>query len=840
MGIDLNRRVTAEGHAPRAEEGAAGTVCLEVWQACAGSLISLPRKGSVVVYFAQGHLEQAGASCDGWGLPPQVFCRVINVNLHADQVSDEVYAQVSLTPIPEPVEKGLPEEEVREDGEEEFEFVSRSATPHMFCKTLTASDTSTHGGFSVPRRAAEDCFPPLDYKQQRPSQELVAKDLHGFEWKFRHIYRGQPRRHLLTTGWSVFVNQKKLVAGDAVLFLRGESGELRLGIRRAGRPRGGSVPSLALLSQNLSGSTFAAVSKAVSTKSVFHVSYNPRASPAEFIVPYWKYYKNFNQQFSLGMRFKMKIETEDAAERRCTGLISGVGDIDPVRWPGSKWRCLMVRWDEDSGNDRLDRVSPWEIDLLGSVPVFSPPATGLKRPRISLPSIQTGCSPPDGSRFSDFGESVRFHKVLQGQEKSGFSKPYDSSSHQLLESRRFIPSINSPMSSEFVRGAIQTPLGVGPFISSSNSIGFEESDRFHKVLQGQEIFHLKSQNNRERNSELSVGTLEGYPIPITGERWSVLPLQGHPAQFPLSPSTPRFPTPSLLRFHGSGSHLLHPPLVPQDINNTLRIAEQPSGNFSLLACGEVSKGPLNESPCDSLKKKSQAPDVCAPPTDAFRVDIKDGKDGATNARNSCCRLFGFSLTEEPPLSNEAMDPAHVSLSSNDDFNSKSSFQPSTWTVSCETQQKQSESKSQCLNKTANRSCTKVHKQGSMVGRAINLSKFEGYDDLISELERLFNMEGLLNDPKKGWQVVYTDSDDDMMLVGDDPWQEFCNIVSKILIYTHDEVEKMIPVVVASDDAQSCSEEAPTTTTEASKSSCGPQDSLHQWSEHESDGLARAV
>ncbi|KAI4987611.1 hypothetical protein ZWY2020_020411 [Hordeum vulgare] len=28
-----------------------------------------------------------------------------------------------------------------------------------------------------------------DYNQQRPSQELVAKDLHGTEWKFRHIYR---------------------------------------------------------------------------------------------------------------------------------------------------------------------------------------------------------------------------------------------------------------------------------------------------------------------------------------------------------------------------------------------------------------------------------------------------------------------------------------------------------------------------------------------------------------------------------------------------------------------------------------------------------------------------
>lgn len=31
----------------------------------------------------------------------------------------------------------------------------------FFCKTLTASDTSTHGGFSVPRRAAEKIFPSL-------------------------------------------------------------------------------------------------------------------------------------------------------------------------------------------------------------------------------------------------------------------------------------------------------------------------------------------------------------------------------------------------------------------------------------------------------------------------------------------------------------------------------------------------------------------------------------------------------------------------------------------------------------------------------------------------------
>jgi hypothetical protein len=85
---------------------------------------------------------------------------------------------------------------------------------------------------------------------QPPAQEIVAKDLHDTTWTFRHIYRGivtftyfnfpsnfliyyywfykiartfvigQPKRHLLTTGWSVFVSTKRLFAGDSVLFIR--------------------------------------------------------------------------------------------------------------------------------------------------------------------------------------------------------------------------------------------------------------------------------------------------------------------------------------------------------------------------------------------------------------------------------------------------------------------------------------------------------------------------------------------------------------------------------------------------------------------------------------------
>ncbi|PWZ31766.1 Auxin response factor 7 [Zea mays] len=62
--------------------------------------------------------------------------------------------------------------------------------------------------------------PEAEDMTHNPSwQELVAKDLHGNEWYFCHIFRGQPRRHLLMTDWSVFVSSKRLVSGDTFIFL---------------------------------------------------------------------------------------------------------------------------------------------------------------------------------------------------------------------------------------------------------------------------------------------------------------------------------------------------------------------------------------------------------------------------------------------------------------------------------------------------------------------------------------------------------------------------------------------------------------------------------------------
>lgn len=59
-------------------------------------------------------------------------------------------------------------------------------------------------------------------------------------------------------------------------------------------------------------------------------------------------------------------------------------------------------------------------------------------------------------------------------------------------------------------------------------------------------------------------------------------------------------------------------------------------------------------------------------------------------------------------------------------------------------------------------------QGMAVGRAVDLTNLEGYGELIIELERMFDIEGELGQ-RNNWEVVFTDDEGDMMLVGDDPW-----------------------------------------------------------------------
>ncbi|GFP96394.1 auxin response factor 17 [Phtheirospermum japonicum] len=182
----------------------------------------------------------------------------------------EVYAQLTLQPL-------YPSRAKRTYAYYRQNLARLAKQPdELFLQNINwLADTSTHGGFSVPRRSAEKVFPPLDYSQTPPCQELLAKDLHGNEWKFRHIFRGQPKRHLLTTGWSVFVSAKRLIAGDSVIFIWNENNQLFLGIRRANRPQT-VMPSSVLSSDSMHIGLLAAAAHAAATNSRFTIFYNPR------------------------------------------------------------------------------------------------------------------------------------------------------------------------------------------------------------------------------------------------------------------------------------------------------------------------------------------------------------------------------------------------------------------------------------------------------------------------------------------------------------------------------------------------------------------------------------
>ncbi|KAG6762024.1 hypothetical protein POTOM_032509 [Populus tomentosa] len=772
MEIDLNHPVTeveknsfctngdSSSSSNSSSSPVSSSIYLELWHACAGPLTSLPKKGNVVVYFPQGHLEQLASSSPfshrdmpNFDLHPQIFCKVVNVQLLANRENDEVYTRLTLLPQPEVVGQDLEGKELQElgvDGEGDDASPTKS-TPHMFCKTLTASDTSTHGGFSVPRRAAEDCFPSLDYKQQRPSQELVAKDLHGVEWRFRHIYRGQPRRHLLTTGWSIFVSQKNLVSGDAVLFLRGEDGELRLGIRRAARPRNG-LPDSVTGKQNSLPSALSLVSNAISTKSVFTVSYSPRATHAVFVVPYQKYIKSINNAVCIGTRFKMRFEMDDSPERRCSGVVTGTADLDPYKWPNSKWRCLMadtvlnidfhlfvritkeiplpprisqllmttfvhsenfakstghahivtslnrqVRWDEDVISDHQERVSPWEIDASVSLP----PLIIQSSPRLKKPRTGLQAAPPDkpiagGGGFLDFKESVRSSKVLQGQENVGLLSPVyrcDTVNHPLDFEVR-----NKAQQNLILSGIEKAKISELTRAHPASHTGFTESDRFLKVLQGQEICSLSSVGALGKPN-MGHSSFQMYPGP-------------RPTFYPVAAESLR----SMYFPYGDVYKNGQDPRTQSYAIFSRENAHFNTSSIQTCVVREEVRKPNQSSEYKTQESISASPALCA--------NLRNQKDDFFNGNATGCKLFGFSLNAETSPNSQ---------------------------------------------NTSKRSCTKVHKQGSLVGRAIDLSRLNGYSDLLNELERLFSMEGLLRNPEEGWRILYTDSENDVMVVGDDPW-----------------------------------------------------------------------
>lgn len=852
-------RLATSGFNQQTQEGEKKCLNSELWHACAGPLVSLPPVGSRVVYFPQGHSEQVAASTNKEvdahipnypNLPPQLICQLHNLTMHADVETDEVYAQMTLQPLsPQeqkdvyllPAELGAPNKQ----------------PTNYFCKTLTASDTSTHGGFSVPRRAAEKVFPPLDYSQTPPAQELIARDLHDNEWKFRHIFRGQPKRHLLTTGWSVFVSAKRLVAGDSVLFIWNEKNQLLLGIRRATRPQT-VMPSSVLSSDSMHIGLLAAAAHAAATNSRFTIFYNPRASPSEFVIPLAKYVKAvYHTRVSVGMRFRMLFETEESSVRRYMGTITGISDLDPVRWPNSHWRSVKVGWDESTAGERQPRVSLWEIEPLTTFPMYSSPfPLRLKRPWPSgLPSFH-GMKDGDMSinsplmwlqggvgdqgiqslNFQGYGVTPWMQPRLDASIPGLQPDVYQAMAAAALQEMRTVDSsklasqsllqfqqsqnVSNGTASMIPRQMLQQSQAQNALLQS-----FQENQASAQAqLLQQQLQRQHSYNEQRQQQQQVQQSQQLHQLSVQPQISNVISTLPHLA----SSSQSQPPTLQAVASQCQQSNFsdsLGNPIASSDVSSMHTIlgslsqagashllnsnASNPIISSSAMLTKQVTVDnhvPSTVSQCilpqvEQLGAQQSNVSELASLLPPFPGREYSSYHGSGDPQNNL--LFGVSIDSSlmgqnglPNLKNISSENESLSLpyaASNFTNNVGTDFPLNSdmTTSSCVDESgflQSSENVDQVNPPT--RTFVKVHKSGSF-GRSLDISKFSSYDELRSELARMFGLEGQLEDPQRsGWQLVFVDRESDVLLLGDDPWQEFVNNVGYIKILSPLEVQQM--------------------------------------------------
>ncbi|XP_068657523.1 auxin response factor 6-like [Aristolochia californica] len=901
-------RLSSSGFGHHAQEGEKRVLNSELWHACAGPLVSLPAVGSRVVYFPQGHSEQVAASTNKEvdshipnypSLPPQLISQLHNITMHADVETDEVYAQMTLQPL-------SPQEQ--KDAYLPADLGTPNKQPtNYFCKTLTASDTSTHGGFSVPRRAAEKVFPPLDFTQQPPAQELIARDLHDNEWKFRHIFRGQPKRHLLTTGWSVFVSAKRLVAGDSVLFIWNEKNQLLLGIRRANRPQT-VMPSSVLSSDSMHIGLLAAAAHAAATNSRFTIFYNPRASPSEFVIPLAKYVKAvYHTRVSVGMRFRMLFETEESSVRRYMGTITGIGDLDPVRWPNSYWRSVKVGWDESTAGERQPRVSLWEIEPLTTFPMYpSPFPLRLKRPwPPGLPSLpggrddDIGLNSPlmwlrgDGSdrgiqglNFQAMGVNPWLQPRLDASMLGLQPDMYQAMASAALQEMRNIdptkhatPSVLQFQQSQTVpnrstllqRQILQQTQSQSPqtFLQSINETQSQVQSQAHLLQQLQQrhtfneqqqqhhTFNEQQQQQQQQQQQPQQQQLsDQQPVPTVVSTFSQLASvsqsQTHASVSQSQTHASVSQSQALASASQSQAHALASQSQAPSLQNISSLCQQQSfpdsnGNPVTTSCVSPLHSILGSFAPDDTSNLLNLPRTVPPvPSNTWlpkRAAVESLLPSGTqpilprvdqlvppppNISANSVSLPPFPGRECSIDQESGTDPnqSHLLFGVNIDSSSlyMQNGMPSLRGVGSESDStsmpyatsnylngsgndyslNQEIATSSCLEESGflhspenvghvnppTRTFVKVYKSGSF-GRSLDITRFSSYHELRSELAQMFGLEGQLEDPlRSGWQLVFVDRENDVLLLGDDPWQEFVNNVWCIKILSPQEVQQM--------------------------------------------------
>ncbi|XP_019455757.1 PREDICTED: auxin response factor 8-like [Lupinus angustifolius] len=626
-----------------------------------------------------------------------------------------------------------------------------------------------------------------------------------------HIISGQPKRHLLTTGWSVFVSAKRLVAGDSVLFIWNEKNQLLLGIRRANRPQT-VMPSSVLSSDSMHIGLLAAAAHAAATNSCFTVFYNPRASPSEFVIPLSKYIKAvYHTRVSVGMRFRMLFETEESSVRRYMGTITGISDLDPVRWPNSHWRSVKVGWDESTAGERQPRVSLWEIEPLTTFPMYP----SLFPLRLKRPWHPGSSSFLDGRDETTNGLMwLRGGPGDQGVNSLNFQGaglfPW---MQQRLDPTMLGNDQNQQYQAMSAAAGLQN-LGSGDLLRQQ-MMNFQQP--FYLQQSGNSNPPLQLQKQQVIQQSVSPNILQPQAQVLTENLSQQLLLkppinredqaqqQQHTYQDSLLIQTEQLhqrqhsnlPSPSYSKpdFFDSSMKLSAASVSPgQNMLGSLC----PEGSGNLLNLSRSAQSMLTE---QQLQQQSWALECTPLQVIPFGNSVShvqySGKDATMvsphcNSDSQNSTLFGVNIDSSGLLLPTTV-PRYITSSADTDSSTmplvESGFQDSLYGCMQDSSELlQSPGQLDPQNQT--RTFVKVYKSGS-VGRSLDISRFNSYHELREELAQMFAIEGKLEDPlRSGWQLVFVDRENDVLLLGDDPWESFVNNVWYIKILSPEDIQKM--------------------------------------------------
>ncbi|KAL1556622.1 regulator of (H+)-ATPase in vacuolar membrane [Salvia divinorum] len=101
------------------------------------------------------------------------------------------------------------------------------AREQLFEKAVTPSDVGKLNRLVIPKQHAEKHF-PLQNGNSSKGVLLNFEDVNGKVWRFRYSYWNSSQSYVLTKGWSRFVKEKDLRAGDVVSFQRSSGPDKQL------------------------------------------------------------------------------------------------------------------------------------------------------------------------------------------------------------------------------------------------------------------------------------------------------------------------------------------------------------------------------------------------------------------------------------------------------------------------------------------------------------------------------------------------------------------------------------------------------------------------------------